>query len=130
MHRKILFGIIAAVVCGLFVSSPSAQAGGVVTSASRYQFNGLDYWKFYYDDSSSTVDSTADYWIDGNPVGSVSQQSGYFQIAVASGTYGWNNNAIYVGGTNPFSSPPSDNVHRASYVIFHPDGSYEITLQW
>ena len=33
MHRKILFGIIAAVVCGLFVSAPSAQAGAVMTTS-------------------------------------------------------------------------------------------------
>jgi len=119
MHRKILFGIIAAVVCGLFVSSPSAKAGGVVTSASRYQSGGNDIWTFYYD-TSSNVTKPAYYWIDGTYIGNPADGGYYFTVTVATGTYGWDNNAIYVyGGT----------TQLPTYVIFHPDGTYQIYLQ-
>jgi len=116
MHRKILFGIIAAVVCGLFVSAQTAQAGAYMTSASRYQYGGIDYWTFYY----STTPTGYAYWVNGDlqPYDAY-QGSDYYQIQVSTGTYGWDNNAIYVSGGGG-----SD-----SYVIFHPDGSYEIYNQ-
>ena len=119
MHRKILFGIIAAVVCGLFVSAPSAQAGGNVTSASRYQCNGKDYWTFYFDTSVSY--SSAPYWVDAVYTGTATQTgSDSLQITVDTGSYGLINNALYLyGGTN--SQP--------SYAIFRSDGTSYIYNQ-
>lgn len=119
MHRRILFGIITAVVCGLFVSAQTAQAGAVMTSVSRVQSGGIDYWTFYFDTNVSVGSST--YWVDAVNLGTPSQPgSDYFEIQVATGTYGWNNNAIYVyGGTNSLPS----------YVNFHPDGSSSIHNQ-
>ena len=132
MHRKILFGIIAAVVCGLFVSSPSAQAGGYVTSASRTQYYGYDIWKFYYDTSvsGSTIETPATYWMDQSNPTTASHNAGssYFEVTIPTGSY--SDGCIYVYGTNPYSSPQSDYVHRASYVTFYPNGTYSIYLEW
>ena len=126
MHRKILFGIIAAVVCGLFVSAPSAQAGAVMTSASRSQSGGVDYWTFYFDPSSYS-NGDRPYWIHfvGDPyatyMGNAPRTgSDSFGISITTGSYGTINNAVYVyGGTNSLPS----------IVSFHPDGSYSITNQ-
>ena len=118
MHRRILVGIITAVVCGLFVSAQTAQAGAVMTSVSRVQSGGDDHWTFYYDTNVSVGALT--YWVDAVNLGAPSQGSDHFTITVASGTYGWDNNAIYVyGGTNSLPS----------YVVFHPDGSSSIHNQ-
>ncbi len=90
-----------------------------MTSVSRVQSGGNDIWTFYFDTSVSYT--YTEYWVDAVPQGAAPQSgSDYFEIQVSTGSYGWNNNAIYVyGGTNSLPS----------YVVFHPDGSSSIHNQ-
>lgn len=90
-----------------------------MTSASRYQSGGIDYWTFYFDPNVSYLSSY--YWVNAVYTGQGTQTgSDSLQIQVATGSYGLINNAIYVyGGTNSLPS----------YVIFRSDGTTYIYNQ-